>query len=342
MINQKIIKLLGALAIIFIIAITPITVIATNENVSVVNIQANEYMIYIKDYTDKNFKYAFTNNASPNEMDIFYINSISDLGGNQGAFLDAETYEKLKNQPIFIWVKDEKENLVLKGVQIDFENSLAKENIDTIENTTKRIAVEISTSKENTDSTTPVREENVDGVKEVAKAGYIKITDSNDATYYYQRVKTTDSEEYAKLMELAEKLNKEYEKMNIYEKVQENEQFYNLYSKLVNEANWQEVENMEVKQPESTKQSNGIGDKYIVFLKKVAKDGDVTVDAQFLQEYYDYDTNAIKEQIKIQETTKLPITYDSIALIVILAVVIITLVVIFIRMKKIDKKDAKK
>ena len=342
MINKKIIKLLGALAIIFIIAITPITVIATNENVSVVNTQENEYMIYIKDYTDKNFKYAFTNNASPNEMDIFYINSISDLGGNQGAFLDAETYEKLKNQPIFIWVKDEEENLVLKGVQIDFENSLAKENIDTIENTTKRIAVEISTSKENTDSTTPVRNEDVDGVKEVAKAGYIKITDSNDATYYYQRVKTTDSEEYAKLMELAEKLNKEYDKMDMYEKVQENEQFYNLYSKLVNEANWQEVKNMEVKQPESTEQSNGIGDKYIVFLKKVAKDGEVTVDAQFLQEYYDYEPNAIKEQIKIQETTKLPITYDSIALIVILAVVIIALVVIFIRMKKIDKKDAKK
>ena len=44
--NKKIIKLFGAFAIIFIIVITPIVVLATNENVSVVNTQENEYMIY--------------------------------------------------------------------------------------------------------------------------------------------------------------------------------------------------------------------------------------------------------------------------------------------------------
>ena len=47
--NKKIIKLFGAFAIIFIIVITPIVVLATNENVSVVNTQENEYMIYIKE-----------------------------------------------------------------------------------------------------------------------------------------------------------------------------------------------------------------------------------------------------------------------------------------------------
>ena len=340
--NKKIIKLFGAFAIIFIIVITPIVVLATNENVSVVNTQENEYMIYIKDYTDKNFKYAFTNNANPNKMELSYINSISDLGGNQGAFLNAETYEKLKNQPIYMWAKDEKENLILDGVQIEFENSLTKENINIIENTTKRIEVEISTSKENTESTEPVRNEDIDGVKEISKAGYVKITDNKDAKYYYQRVKATDSAEYMELIELAEKLNKEYDGMDMYQKVQENEQFYSLYSKLINEANWQEVENMEVKQPESAEQNNGVGDKYIVFLKKVAKNGDTTTDAQFLQEYYDYEPNAVKEQVKTQETTKLPITYDSIALIVILAVVVVALIIVFIRMKKINKKDEEK
>ena len=339
--TKKIIKLLGALAISLIIAITPIIVLATNEDVSVVNTQENEYIIYIKNYTDKKIKYAFTNNANPNEMDLYYINSISDLGGSQGAFLDAETYEKLKDKPIFMWAKDEEENLILNGVQIDLGNSLTKENINLIENTTKRIAVEISTSKDSTDSTIPVRDETIEGVKEIAKAGYVKITDSKDAKYYYQRVKTTDSEEYEKLMKLAEDINSKYDEMDMYEKIQENEQFYELYSKLVNEANWQEVENMEVKQPESTEQSNGVGDKYIVFLKKVAKDGETT-DAQFLQEYYDYEPNAVKEQIKTQETTRLPITYDSIALIVILAVVVVALIIVFIRMKKINKKDEEK
>lgn len=340
--HKKVIKLLGALTILLLIVMTPIMVLATNEGVSVVNTQTNEYIIYIKDYTDKNFKYAFTNNASPKEMDLSYINSISDLGGSQGAFLDAETYEKLKNQPIYIWAKDEEENLILNGVQIDFENSLTKENINTIENTTKRIAVEISTSKDSTELTTPVRSEIIEGVKEVAKAGYVKITDSKDAEYYYQRVKTSDSEEYAKLMELAEDINSKYSEMDMYEKVQANEQFYSLYSKLTNEAKWQKVENMEIKQPESIEQSNGTGDKYIVFLKKIAKSGDTTLDAQFLQEYYDYEPNAVIERVETQETTKLPITYDSIALIVILALVVIALVVIFIRMKKLNKKNEEK
>ena len=316
---------------------------AINNNMSVVKTQENEYMVYIKDYTDQNYKYAFTNNANPKEMDLYYINSIQDLGGNRGAFLNAETYEKLKNQPIYIWAKDEEENLILKGVQVALENSLTKENINEIENTTKRIAVEISTSKNSTDSTTPVRDEDIEGVKEIAKAGYVKIIDSKDATYYYQLVKTTDSEDYAKLMELAEDINSKYEDMNIYEKIQENEKFYNIYSKTIDEANWQKVENMEVKQPESTEQSNGMGDKYIVFLKKVAKDGSTTTDAQFLQEYYDYEPNAIKEKIETQETTKLPITYDSITLIVILAIVIIALFIVFIRIKKLNqKKDERK
>ena len=46
--------------------------------------------------------------------------------------------------------------------------------------------------------------------------------------------------------------------------------------------------------------------------------------------------------MKTQETTKLPITYDSIALIVILAVVVVALIIVFIRMKKINKKDEEK
>ncbi len=339
--NRISFKLLGILAIFLFVAVMPIVVLATNENISVVNSSENEYIIYIKDYTDKSFKYAFSNNAdvNPKGMDLTYINSISDLRGNQAAFIDAKTYEKLlkENQPIFMWAKDEEENLILERVQLDFANSLTKENIDTVEKTTKRIAVEIAKTKTATDSTEPIREENVDGVKETAKVGYVKITDNKDATYYYQKVKTTDSAEIAKLMELSEKINKEYDVMDMYEKVQINEEFYNLYSKLVNEAEWQDATNMEIKQPETSV----AGDKYIVFLKKVDSNQETTVDAQFLTAYDDYQPNVVKEQKVTQETTKLPITYDSIALFVILVVVVIALVVVFIRMKKLNKNEKK-
>ena len=133
--NQISSKLLGILAIFLFIAVIPIVALATNENISVVNNEKDEYIIYIKDYTDKNFKYAFSNNANPKEMDLIYINSISDLRGNQTAFIDAQTYEKLskENKPIFMWAKDENENLILERVQLDFTNSLTKENIDLVE-----------------------------------------------------------------------------------------------------------------------------------------------------------------------------------------------------------------
>lgn len=42
--HKKVIKLLGALTILLLIVMTPIMVLATNEDVSVVNTQTNEYI----------------------------------------------------------------------------------------------------------------------------------------------------------------------------------------------------------------------------------------------------------------------------------------------------------
>ena len=165
-------KLLSVLAIILFIAVMPIVVLATNENVSVVSTEnsvgAQEYIIYINNYTDKNFKYAFSNNANPGIMDLVYVNSTTDLGENQVAFLDAETYEKLSdsNKTIYMWAKDENENLILDGIQLDFQNSITKENMKKIESLTNLIKVEIADSQEDTDATDPVREEDVNGILE--------------------------------------------------------------------------------------------------------------------------------------------------------------------------------
>lgn len=331
-------KLLSVLAIFLFIAVMPIAVLATNENVSVVNSAKSEYIIYIKGYTDKNaeFKYAFTNNEDPEEMDLSYINSVSDLSGNQAAFLDAATYDKLKSDTIYMWAKDNEGNLILEGIQLDLENSLTKEEINTVETVTKRIEVKIIDSEADTKI---IRNEDIDGVEETAWTGHIEITDEPKATYYYQKIKLPSSEEYNRLMELAEEIESKYDAMDMYEKVQIAEEFNSLYTKLVEVDNWQEVENMKVEQPEESVS----GDKYIIFLKKVAKDGTTTIDAQFLTADDDYKPNVVKEQIITQETTRLPITYDSIALIVILAIIVIALVIVFIRMKKLkNKKDEEK
>lgn len=98
---------------------------------------------------------------------------------------------------------------------------------------------------------------------------------------------------------------------------------------------------MTIKQPEESV----AGDKYIVLLKKVekvARTEETTVDIQFLTAFDSYVPNVIKEEIIVQETSKLPITYDSIALFVALGIVILLVVIVFIRMKKLSKQNEEK
>lgn len=341
--NRISVKLLSVLASILFIAVIPIAVLAvTNENVSIIstinNESKQEYIIYIKGTLDQNFKYAFTTNANPEEMDLTYINSISDLGKNQVAYLDAETYEKIsiENKPIFMWAKDEKENLILKGIQIDLTKSLTEENIDNVETLTKRIEVEIADSEE---ETTTIRNENIEGVDEIANVGHVKILeDEKGSTYYYEMTKLPGTEKYNQLMALVEKIKAEYDERDMYEKVQIGEQFNKLYSEVTSEAKWQKVEDMTIKQPEESV----AGDKYIVLLKKVDKQGTTTMDIQFLTAFDSYKPNVIKEEIITQETTKLPITYDSIALFVALGIIVALGIVVFIRIKKLSKQNEEK
>ena len=338
--NRINVKLLSVLAIILFIAVIPIAVLAvTNENVSIISTindeSKQEYIIYIKETLEQKFKFAFTTNENPGEMDLIYINSISDLGKNQVAFLDAETYEKIsiENKPIFMWAKDENDNLILKGIQIDLTKSITKENINDVETLTKRIEVEIADSEEDT---TTIRNENIEGVDEIANVGYVKIVENeNGSTYYYEMTKLPGEEKYNQLMTLVEKIKEEYDEMDMYEKIQIGEQFNKLYSEVTSEAKWQKVENMTIKQPEESV----AGDKYIVLLKKVDKKGTTTMDIQFLTAFDSYKPNVIKEEIIVQETTKLPITYDSIALFVALGIIVALVIVVFIRIKKLSNQN---
>ena len=338
--NRISFKLLAALAIFLFVAVLPIAVLATNEDVSLVSTNNDEakteYIIYIKDYSNQKFKYAFTTNANPGEMDLSYINSILDLGENQAAFLDAKTYENLSKESstIFMWAKDEEENLILKGIQLDFTKSLTKEDIQISEKLTQRIKVEIADSEEDT---TTIRNENVDGVEETVAVGYVKIIDDENAKYFYERTKLPSSEEYNQLMKLAEQIKNEYDELDIYEKIQFGAKFNELYSKVMSEANWNELEGTMIEQPEESV----AGDKYIVLLKKVDEQGKTTMDIQFLTAFDAYKPNVVKEEVVKQETSKLPITYDSIALFVILAIIVALMMVIIIRMKWLSKNNEK-
>ena len=341
--NRISFKLLSVLAIFLFVAVAPIVIFAANEDVSIVSTLNNEskqeYIIYIKEALNKNFKYAFTTNANPGEMDLSYINSISDLSENQVAFLDAETYEKLsqsqESSTIYFWAKDQEENLILEGIQLDLSKSITEEEIKNVETLTSKISVKITEKEEDT---TTIKNETVEGVEETTKVGYVQILDDEKSTYQYEMVKLPVTEGYNKLKQLAEKVQNEYSEMDIYEKVQFVAQFNETFNTVTSEANWQDVKDMMITQPETSVE----GDEYIVLLKKIDNQGIETMDIQFLTAFDDYKQNVVTEEVITQETTKLPITYDSIALFIVLGVIILLAVIVFVRMKKLNKQNEEK
>lgn len=343
-------RLLSVLTIFLFIAVIPIAVFATNEDISIVETTDSEakrgYTIYIKGISTQNFKYAFTNieNADPEGMDLSFINSKSDLQGNQAAFLDTITYEKLSknNKTIYMWakVKDEQKNekLILKNIQLNLNEVLKEEKLYQVETLTKRIKVEIT---DNIEETTTVRNEKIDGVDEIANVGHVKIVDAPKATYYYGIAKLPSTEQYNQLNELIEQLNNEYNQKDMYEKVQTATEFNKLFTTVTASAKWEQVKDMTIKQNEASK----AGDKYIVLLKKVAKvDGKevATLDAQFLTADETEKENVKIEKVVKQETSKLPITYDNIALLILLGIMEVLVIIVLIRIKKLNKQNEEK
>ena len=241
------------------------------------------------------------------------------------ALIDNTVCDLNKNTKVYLWVK-KSENQIISAKEINLETAVKKSQIEEVENTTKRIKTEIISDL--------LEEEKTDeqGVKITVKVGEIQIKDEENANYFYQIISAVDENE--ELMTLAEKLKNEYNDANMYEKIKMSTEFYQRYQTLISKANWQSVENMQIKQPKTATENS----KYIVFIKKV-KNNVETYDVQFLTSKEEQNPTYEREKKVVQETTKLPITGDSIVLLVASVVVISAMIFVFIRMKKLKNKN---
>ena len=322
-------KLTGIVIAFICIAILPVIASATNEEVQIVQTENQKYIIYLENGENKEFNYAISEDESTAEMDLEYIHSEIDEEGNQVALVDSSVYDFTRGDQAYFWVK-EGEDQIISAKRIDFSTAFKKENMEEVENTTKRIGTEIVSDL--------AEEDRVDeqGVHITVSIGGIKITDTDAASYFYQTIPATG--EYETLMNLAEKIRNDYDSISMYTKIATTKEFYSLYERLLENAEWQAVENMTIRQPKEATE----GSKYVVFIKKVEEDN-VTLDVQFLTCQEVQTPKYEKEKIVTQETTKLPITGDNLILIIVFAVVVIALILVFIRMKKLNEKnDGKK
>lgn len=321
--------------ILMIVAILAISnnVLAANETYTILQKTETEYVIYLKSSLDKEFEFVYTNEVLEDDAKLDYIKSAKDSkDGLPVAYVDEDLYVKYfeGKTATYLWAKNA-DGYIAKGIKVDLTESVTETMVDFVKNTTKRIDV-------STDSKDVVEVEK-DGIKYTTTTGKIVIEDDKDATYYYIMTDITTSEDYAKLMGLAEEINKS-DSASTVTKLDNSKEFYDLYSELmlgVKADSWVKVENMEIPQPKESK----TGDKYVVWIKQENSNG-IVEDAQFMTCYQDEDKKYVKEEQVVVTTSKLPITYDNIVLFVVLAAAVVLFVVLLVARRKNNAKHSNK
>ena len=303
-------------------------VAAANEGVQLIQTTDGNIVVYVDGLEKTEFDYALSDKADATEMELNYINSVTDDEGNQVALITTEDLAE------YLYIRKSDNTVTTIQLNVDVNTMFTQDKMALVENTTKRIATE---EDENISS----REEVRDGITYTYTVGGLKITDDQNATYSYVMVNTSSNEDYNELQNLANGLNDNSKSM--YEKIEIANDFYNKYNELISDADvensWQEVKDMKIIQNEDYENE----EHYVVLLKKVAEDG-TTYDAKFMttdNRGTEEIIPASTQEVQTQETSKLPITGDSIVLFVLLAALVIIAVVVFIRMKKLNKKADK-
>ena len=303
-------------------------VAAANEGVQLIQTTDGNIVVYVDGLEKTEFDYALSDKADATEMELNYINSVTDDEGNQVALITTEDLAE------YLYIRKSDNTVTTIQLNVDVNTMFTQDKMALVENTTKRIATE---EDENLSS----REEVRDGITYTYTVGGLKITDDQNATYSYVMVNTSSNEDYNELQNLANGLNDNSKSM--YERIKIANDFYNKYNELISDANiensWQEVKDMKILQNEDYENE----EHYVVLLKKVAEDG-TTYDAKFMttdNRGTEEIIPASTQEVQTQETSKLPITGDSIVLFVLLAALVIIAVVVFIRMKKLNKKADK-
>ena len=282
-----------------------------DEEIEVIKQENGKYIVYV-DGTDE-FSYAVSTNPNATEYELNYINSVDD---------GSETQVAVVNQTgtIYFWAKSGDTQLVsAKEIKLNNE-TFTTDDLNNVGKTTQKIP---TTVKEDVSKVQYVAE----GVTTTLTLSGLKI-DGEETGYEYQIIPTNGNG--AELMNKAKELP---EKLNTYDGIKKAKEFDALYTNLkndLNDSNWVEAKDNMILQPESAVD----GENYIAFVQTT--DGSVE-DVQFLKSEVKSEEKFEKEKIVVQETTKLPITGESLALIIAFAVVVALLVIVFIKMKKSKK-----
>ncbi len=315
--------------------------LANSENTQILKLTDKEYLIYVEGLLNDKFEFALSKNAK--DSNLKFINSAKDKEkGNHIAYVDSDLYDTYFSGKgkTFLWVKQGKEYKI-EAQEVNLSTALEEEKIQNLNQVTKKIAVKVGEKELPT--------ENKDGVEVNRKIGTLKLEEKEKATYTYQMLKKEPGSEVEKLIELANKMNKQ-ENKDMFAKLRLYSEFESAYNKLVNglsKKKWIKVDDFTIPQPQEAK----TGEQYIVVIKentskeentnkKENTSKEETIDIQIMtckdEQTQEYET----KDVVIKETSKLPITYDNIVLFVIAGVVLL-LIILVVVLKLRNKKEEK-
>lgn len=309
------------MALIVLLTACQIPVMAETKNGEIEKIiykdSNGNYLIYYKDYCENEFGYAIAATADQETAPTILKGSSKDGGEEELNVIliqveDPNTFEG------YAWITTDDEDFVVKADKIDLAEAI---DDDIMAKVNSEI---IKTSTDGKYETQKVE----DGVTKTVKLGKVDIL--TDGEYEYILVPITDDSEEDELYKLAENMSQET--AGTYAKLELNKKFNDYYEKLRDtESGWLTAEGKEVLQPTTAAK----GDRYLVALRN--KEDNEVVDIKFLISDYEYVPEYKTEDKVITETVGLPVTYDSIALIVVLAVIIIAIIVVAILRKRSNK-----
>lgn len=313
------------------LAVTIITItllqsfsLAKSENVQMIKKSEKEYIIYVSNLIGSEFEFSFANKKDESKENLVFTNSALDQedNGNNIAYIDETIYNNYFDgkKETYLWVKQGTEYKV-EAEKINLKDALTEEDIQELNNATKKIPVKFGELNLPT--------ETVDGVKITRRMGTINIEDNSETEYSYKMLKSTEESKVEELINLANEMNKLDEK-NTYDKLSIYGQFKSLYEELKPSDGWNVAENNVIKQPQESKK----GEQYLVWIKN-----EQTTDVQIMTCNDDYTPEYENKKIINKVITKLPITGESLALYITAAILIVLIVTVAILKVKNNKSN---
>lgn len=306
---------------IFVFFCMPVVSNAANENLSLVKQAENEYIIYLKEYLNNEFEFAFSNDEGANISTLTFNNSALDApndNANNIAYVNDATVTMFAN-PTYMWVKVNGE-VKVTATEINLEDYITKNELENVGKTSTIIPINLGQKQ-------IVNEIDENGTKKTETVGIVEVQ-KELVSGQYQLIKREYSEKTDKLFALAELIEKN-EFTDVYTKIKSSKEFVELYNEqysLLNAENWQTVEGLTIEQPIDAK----TGDQYILWIKE-----ENSQDIHFLTSYREYDEEYIQEEIK----QKLPYTYDDNTMLIALGAVVIAILFVVIRIVILKKKE---